>query len=232
MKVIITYNKDTLGLVASLIMLQSQLEPPTGIVVVDTSKDKSGLAIAMRYNYNIIPMIVVCEQVGINKAWNIGIEASGQDENVLVINDDLVMPMDLIKRLNYVFDTAKNPYCVVPSTVEREFNSKKIEMDFNPFCLEAPLPVLVTWMPGFCFALNKDCFKDIGPFDEKFVCWFGDTDYEKRIFDKAKENGRIGIIQEKRAFVYHFGGKSYEYQTKEVQEIINKDRAYYQKKYL
>jgi GT2 family glycosyltransferase len=230
MKVVVTYNKDTLGLTATLVMLQSQVELPTEIIIIDTSKDKSGLEIAKRYNYNLIPIKVVCEQVGINKAWNIGIEESGKKDNLLIINDDLVMPVDLIKRLNYIFSTA-NPYCVVPKTVDRTHCCGEINMVYKPICLDVPLPSKVEWMPGFCFALNKKCFKDIGMFDDKFFCWFGDTDYEKRINDYCSKNKRIGIVMENKAFVYHFGGKSYEYQSDIVKNLIDKDRKYFYKKY-
>jgi len=229
MKVIITHYSDVLGLTASLIMLQTQLELPEEIIVVDTSPEKTGLSIARRYNYNLVPIEVVCERAQINKAWNIGLEVAGEAD-VLIINDDLVMPMDLIKRLNYVLNEA-NTYCVVPETVGREFSCPEINMEFKPFNTEAPSPSKADWMPGFCFALSKKCVQDVGMIDEGFDIWFGDTDYEQRIKLKAEENHKPAIVKERKAFVYHFGGKSQKYKDKQTLAKIAKDRSYYYEKY-
>lgn len=229
MKVIITHYSDILGLTASLIMLQTQLELPEEIIIVDTSPEKTGLAIAKRYNYNLIPIKVVCEGVQIYKAWNTGIEVAGESD-VLIINDDLVMPMDLIKRLNYVMEQS-HAYCVVPQTVGREFNCPEINLEYKPFCEEVPAPIHFDWMPGFCFALSKECLKEVGIFDTDFEIWFGDTDYENRIKLKAELNHKPAIVKERKAFVYHFGGKSQKYKDKQTLAKIAKDRSYYYEKY-
>lgn len=169
MRVIVTHYNDILGLTASLIMLQTQLEPPEEIIVVDTSPSKTGLAIAKRYNYNLIPIKVVCQRGQIYKAWNAGIEVAGESD-VLIMNDDLVIPMDLIKRLNYIF-TQADTYCVVPQTFGREFSCPEINMEFKPFCEEVPVPIHFDWMTGFCFALSKKCIKEVSNYvlieDEK-----------------------------------------------------------------
>ena len=230
MKVIITHYSDTLGLVASLIMLQNQLQPPEEIIVVDTSPTKTGLAIAKRYDYKLIPIKVVCEQVQIYKAWNAGIEVAGESSDVLIINDDLVMPMDLIKRLEYIMCSSK-AYCVVPQTVAREFSCSEIDRTFKPFNEETPAPIHFHWMSGFCFALSKECIKEVGLFDTDFEIWFGDTDYETRIKKIAKENKKVSIVKERKAFVYHFGGKSQKYRSKQTLVQIAKDREVYKIKY-
>jgi len=229
MKVIVTHYSDILGLTATLIMLQTQLELPEEIIVVDTSPEKTGLSIARRYNYNLVPIKVVCEKAQINKAWNIGLEVAGESD-VLIINDDLVMPMDLIKRLNYVLKEA-NTYCVVPETVGREFSCPEINMEFKPYSTEAPAPLKTEWMPGFCYVLSKKCVQDVGKIDEGFDIWFGDTDYEQRIKIMAEKNGMMAIVKERKAFVYHFGGKSQKYKDEKTLKQIAKDRNYYYQKY-
>jgi len=68
-------------------------------------------------------------------------------------------------------------------------------------------------------------------FDSKhYKCWFGDDDYQDRIKKKAKKNNVIPIFRINSLFVYHYGGKSYKYQSKEVQKLIIKDRKAYAKK--
>ena len=229
MKVIITHYSDVLGLTATLIMLQTQLEPPEEIIVVDTSPTKTGLEVTKRYNYNIIPVKVVCERVQIYKAWNAGIEVAGNSD-ILIINDDLVIPIDLIKRLQFVMESS-HAYCVVPQTVGREFSCPEINLEYKPFCEEMPSPIHFDWMPGFCFALSKECIKEVGLFDTDFNIWFGDTDYEKRIIETAKEKRKPAILKERKAFVYHFGGKSQKYKSEQTLDQIAKDREYFYVKY-
>jgi len=229
MKVIITHYSDVIGLTASFIMLHSQTILPTEIIIIDTSLNKTGLEVISRYNYNLLPVKVICKQVNINKAWNIGIKEAGEVD-VLIINDDLVIPNDLIERLQFCFDKS-NAYCVVPKTVDRTFSSNCIEMEYKPISFGSPIFSKVEWMPGFCFALSKDCIKDVGLIDENFLIWFGDTDYERRIIETAKKNKRISIVRENNTYVYHFGGKSYKYQNSDVQKKIDKDRSYFLNKY-
>jgi len=229
MKVVITHYSDVTGLTASLIILQLQTVLPEEIIIIDTSPNKTGLEVASRYNYNLIPIKVICRQVNINKAWNIGIKEAKKTD-LLILNDDLVMPIDLIEKIQFCF-CKSNAYCVVPRTVDRTFSSKVIEMKYSSISNKKTTINRVEWMSGFCFALNKDCVKDIGLIDENFLVWFGDTDYERRIIEAARKNKRLGIVRENNTFVYHFGGRSYKYQNSNIQNKIDKDRSYFLKKY-
>src|SRR5690606_11068683 len=93
--VIIPYHSNQTGLTAVLMNLQSQIVTPDRIIIIDTSKDKSGLSIATRYSTNNIPILVECAQVGIYEAWNKGITLA-EDHDVLIINDDVLLPQDAI----------------------------------------------------------------------------------------------------------------------------------------
>lgn len=229
MKVIITYHNDTEGLVASLISFQSQTVLPDEIIIIDTSKEKTAPKIVSRFNFNLLPVTVICSGVNIYKAWNLGIKKAG-NSNVLIANDDLIVPFDLIERFNKTLKTT-NTYALVPNSVNRTFYSEKIEMKFLTKSKNKIRIEKADWMVGFCFVLTKKCIKDVGLFDENFSIWFGDTDYERRIINKSIEYKMDGIIRDENTFVYHFGGKSYKYKNNKTQKIINKDRDYFISKY-
>lgn len=233
MKAIVTYYSAQQNLVAILTLLQAQIVQPEEIIIIDTSPTKTGLEIAQKFTSNSgVPIKVECARVGIYEAWNRGIDlADGSD--VVIMNDDLLIPMNFIDVLGLVAMNV-NAYCIVPATPPREHYQNRVDVKFQWY---AKLPeedidiALSDWMPGFCFYLSKECIKDIGVFDDKhFKCWFGDDDYQDRIKKIAKKNNRIAILRINSMYVYHFGGKSYEYQSKEVQKIINRDRKFYAKK--
>ena len=235
MKTIITYHSAKDNLAVLLTLLQAQMVMPEEIIVIDTSADKSGLEVVQKFTNRKsgVPVKVECSRVGIYTAWNLGIDLAGEDCDVLIMNDDLLVPLNFIDILGLVAMNVK-AYAIVPNTPKREHYSSIVDM---PFDFYAKMPEngedidIVDWMPGFCFYLSKECIKDVGLFDDKhYKCWFGDDDYQNRIKKKALKNNIIPIFRINSMFVYHYGGKSYKYQSKEVKNLIIKDRKNYAKK--
>jgi len=234
MKAIITYYNARENLAVLLTQLQAQLVQPEEIIIIDTSPTKSGLEVAQRFNANSgVPVKVECARCGIYEAWNRGIDLAG-DSDVVIMNDDLLIPMNFIDVLGLVALNSPT-YCIVPDTPAKEHYKDKVDERFG-FYSRLPESVedleVVDWMPGFCFMLKKEAIKEIGVFDEKhFKCWFGDDDYQNRLIKAGKKNNVFPILKIKPLRVYHYGGSSYEYKSKEVQRIIDKDRKSYAKKY-
>lgn len=261
MKAIVTYYSDKNGLAVTITCLQAQTMPPEAIIIIDTSPDKSGLDIARRFNTNEVPVIVECARVGIYEAWNRGIEiADGSD--VLIMNDDLLFPMNTIAILDLVRRNV-NAYSIVPTTPGKAHYSDRVNL---PFKWESEAPVIVgedqkyhfdytkltrvPWMPGFCFMLTKECIRDVGLFDTRYEIWYGDDDYQNRIFEKCVEQGEKelaaleknkdkkteeflpeAIIQIDDLKIYHFGGTSYKYKSSPIQRKIQKDLKVYKKRW-
>ena len=235
MKAIVTYYSAQHNLVAILTLLQAQLVQPEEIIVIDTSPDKSGLEIAQKFNCNSgVPIKVECARVGIYEAWNRGIDlADGSD--VVIMNDDLILPINFIDILGLIAINT-NAYCIVPNTPSKDHYLNRVDVKF-PFYARLPETSedigVANWMPGFCFYLSKECLKNVGNFDDKhFKCWYGDDDYQTRIKKIANKNNAVPILRIKSMFVYHYVGKSYEYQSKAVQKIITRDRKAYAKKHI
>jgi GT2 family glycosyltransferase len=234
MKTIITYYSAQENLAVLLTLLQAQLVLLEEIIIIDTSPTKTGLDVAMKFNTNSgIKITVECARVGIYEAWNRGIDLAGESD-VVIMNDDLIIPINFTDVLGLV-SVNTNAYCIVPNTPPKEHYKNRVDLDFGFY---AKLPEtkedlsFTDWMSGFCFFLKKECIKEVGLFDDKhFKVWFGDDDYQNRIKKEANKNNVVPILKIDSMFVYHYGGKSYEYQSKEVQKLINKDRKYYAKKY-
>jgi GT2 family glycosyltransferase len=227
--VVIPYNNNDIGLIYTLTMLQNQTVPPQEIIVIDTSKTKRGYEIVKQYSYNSIPITVECAKVHVYSAWNKGIELSDKNNHVFIINDDLVFPINTLQIMTYALENIE-AYAHVPKTVSRRYSADTISIEFDPVCSSKIHMVETDWLPGFCFLLTRSCINDIGLFNDKtYSIWFGDTDYENRIKSQAEYTDIRGINKINGLFVYHFGGKSYDYAKKEVSTLVDQDRTKFEK---
>lgn len=219
--VVIPHFQSVETLIAVLIQLQSQTLPPSEIYIIDCSTDKSGLRIANKFAYNNIPITVEVKKGTIYENWNTGIELSQMthpDASILIINDDVLLPIDFIEHMIEAQELYPG-LVYTPSTPPREHYENNITTVFSPYSEMVVESQPTRWMSGFVFLLTPKCIEEVGLFDTQFQLWYGDTDYEKRVLDK----GHITCITS--TYVYHFGGKSYDYQLEAHKQTINKDRA-------
>lgn len=230
--VIIPFHSNESGLAVTLVSLQAQLVPPKAIIIIDTSPTKRGLSIAKRYTTNNVPIVVEVAEVGIYEAWNKGLEIAGEGD-VVIINDDLLLPMNFIDILQ-VSRRAVPGLAYVPVTPSRDHAAPNVNGEFPWYC---PVPETVDdfaqtdWLPGFCFMLTKEAVREIGPFDLRFKVWYGDTDYQQRLLVKGREMKLNPIVLIKSLYAYHYGGSSYHYTDKTTVRKIGKDRRRYLSKY-
>jgi GT2 family glycosyltransferase len=228
--VVVPYSSNQHGLAVTLTGLQSQLVPPDLIVVVDTSADRSGLAIARRYRTHNVPIVVEHAQVPIYAAWNKGIALSGAGADVIVVNDDLLLPQNFVAIMTTVRRDVP-AFVIVPRTPAKGHRAPTVTAPFAWYAGGEPRLISVDWMPGYCFMLTAECVAQVGTFDERFEVWRGDADYERRVLAAAPAGGRIPIVCIHSLYVYHYGGTSHAYASKEVKAQIARDRAAYRQKY-
>lgn len=234
LSVIVPYHRNQTGLAVTLATLQAQIVPPKAIVVIDTSRNKSGFDIARRYaTRGEVPVVVeVAPRAGIYEAWNKGLSIVGE-EDTLIINDDLLMPLNFIDILS--FSRAAVPaLAYAPVTPPREHYRPDVDVDFAWWNEVPSRPEHFSqadWLPGFCFMLTREALSLVGHFDDGFKVWFGDDDYQERLKAMAKRANLPAIVRINTLYAYHYGGRSYHYQTKTIQAKIDKDRAYFADKY-
>lgn len=231
LSVIVPYYSNKDGLAVTLTQLQSQIIPPEQIIVIDTSPDKSGLPIAERYNANTCEIIVDVGRAHIYTAWNRGIELAGEND-CLIINDDLLIPQNLVQVLGVAREHIKG-WAFVPANPGRTYDKPNIEHSFEWYSDPTLAPTITDWMVGFCFLLTRECIDFVGTFDERFQVWFGDDDYQRRIINIGRENPDLNpIVLLENLYVHHFGGSSYEYKSDEIKKLIDKDRELFKQKYI
>lgn len=224
--VVIPHSSSVETLIAVLIQLQMQTVNPVHIYLIDCSDNKTGLHVAKKFAFNTIPITVEVVKGTIQENWNRGIIMSQEEHplaSILIINDDILIPIDAIEKFQKA-QKMTNDLCYVPQTPDRTHFSNEVTTYFQSRSTIQSI-VDTDWMSGFVFYLTARCIQEVGIFDESFKVWWGDSDYENRI--KAK--GKIKIING--LYVYHFGSRSYDYQSEEVRRKIDADRITFYNKY-
>lgn len=222
-----------MDLAVLLTQLQQQREKPKLVFIADNSKDGSGLAIATRYHHDDSIPFVIQRNVGpIHKSWNTGIKFAG-DDDVAIINDDVLLPWDFVDSFSaYAKSGGAMMYCpdnagFPPTNRIRkgyEWYSKSV-LDFR--LLDHAEYVLPPSLTGWCMIIPNSTIKKVGMFDEGFKLYFGDKDYEARIF---KHGGQIAFI--KGLYVQHYGSTStLNMEPKKVKSSYVHDEAYFKNKY-
>lgn len=184
--------------------LQQQSIDKFIIYIADNSKTGYVQEVVNRYQWNIETIIE--RNVPLHVAWNNGINL--YQNNVLILNDDILVPYDLVERFVRGFNDGKLCICpdspgfpptrrvresyrwICETTNQTYYDTKEI---FDPY-----LPI----MKGWCFGLSRQLINEIGLFDLQFKLWYADTDIDRRIIKKYP----ITFIKE--LFVHHYGSSS------------------------
>lgn len=211
--------------------LQCQKElPPCKIFVADSSKTGYVKRLVRRYQWGIETIIEEKVQ-SIHEAWNAGINFSKDD--VVILNDDILIPEDFLKRMGVAFDEGKG--CVCPDSVGfppkggvREGYRWQAEEPFvqTYSSVREPLDSYLPNLKGWCFGLSRRLIDTVGIFDVGFKLWYGDTDLDRRIIKQEP----IWYIRE--LFVHHFGStSSMKIPTDEFVRMNYNDQVFFEKKY-
>lgn len=233
MTIIIPTVNNPSDLAVLLVQLQQQRQKPTCVFIADNSPDGVGFTTAKRYHYDDSVPFAIQRNVGnIHKSWNTGIEFA-KDDDVAILNDDTLIPWDFIDVFSaYAKSGGAQMYCpdnpgFPPVQRIRKGYKWYSDTDLSYRLLDHQEHVLPPSLTGWCMVIPRDTIKEIGTFDEKFKLYFGDKDYEARIFEKG---GQIAFI--KGLNVQHFGSSSaMKIKPKRHDGLYKHDEAYYKEKY-
>lgn len=213
--------------------LQQQRQKPEGVFLADNSPDGSGFRIAKRYHFDDSIPFAIQRNVGpIHKSWNTGIEFfKGKD--CAILNDDCLIPRDFVDVFSaYAKSGSADMYCpdnpgFPPVERVRKGYEWYSSTDTSLRTLDKQQYVLPPSITGWCMVIPHSTIEKIGLFDEGFNLYFGDKDYEARIFNAG---GRVAFINGLN--VQHFGSSSTKrMKPSKVNSRYAHDEAYYKKKY-
>lgn len=233
MIVIIPYCNNPTDFSALLMQLQFQRIKPTAVYIADNSTTGIGMALVKRYQFNV-EMVVDDKPGTIYQSWNKGISfAKERKEDVLILNDDLMVSFNTVEIFMAAIKSgAAAMYCPAvpgfPPTGRIRKHYQFFSKDkITAYLQERPQYDYPPSITGWCFALPQKTIKEIGGFDTQFTNWYGDKDYETRIFNAGK---RVMFIRG--VNISHFGTASYgKIEKEEYDRVNNIDQRLYETKY-
>lgn len=200
---------------------------PDQIYIADNSSTQYVKDYASRYHWSV-PMVVDPNPGSIYASWNAGMDYAQGD--VLIINDDLIISENFIRDLKghspAVISCPLVPGFPVTNRVRPNFHwSISNSGEGGTFIKEAS-NTYTPQLRGWCMHIPLYVQKRLGKFDEQFDIWYGDKDYEMRLF---KEQMWIKLIDTP---VSHYGTSSFSKIPKNTYNQINySDQVKFEKKY-
>lgn len=150
----------------------------------------------------------------ISKAFNQGI-AKAKSDILLFINNDLLFAPGAIDKLVNFLREHKEIAVVFPS-----FTRGEEPNDFPNNTDRAQVG-----SPYFCTAIKKEVFEKIGGFDERFLLWYGDIDFDLRM--KQASFRSAGVPE---SYVHHFESRTWK-AVPLAGKIIEEDARRFQEKH-
>lgn len=165
------------------------------------STDNTAQVLGQLHNGHIV--VNRYPQIGVAGAWNLGLSFlfnKEQQDSVLVINQDVILPSNLFQTLNQEdgeFVTAVSVNNKKDLRNELGSKEKRPHPDFS------------------CFLIKRSCWDTVGPFDESYFPAFAeDADYHIRMHRAGIEAYCIDFP------FYHYGSATIKLAEKEEQEYI------------
>lgn len=198
------------------------------VVVDNASQDGSAnVARRMAQDESRIFLIANTENVGFGKACNQG--ARGGDERYLLfLNPDTYCHPESIARFVRLADERPRAGILGPKLTNPDGSTQKSMRRFPTVWNQAgtllKLQRVIPWafrnylatdlsqekeqavdqVMGACFLVRRECWEDVGPFDERFFIWFEEVDRCKAAVEKGWEIRYLPQVS-----IVHHGGESF-----------------------
>lgn len=235
--VVVTYNSA--HVIDSLLnSVPAALGRLTGrVVVVDNdSRDDTREVVSRRPEVHL----VAAENRGFAAGINAGVEAAGDVDAIMVLNPDVVLEPD---SLVHLFESLHQPRVGIAApqirtdTGELHFSLRReptvrrtlgLNRFRSPILAEYvndeqsyAVPHSVEWALGAALMVRRECFEDLGGWDESFFLYSEETDFCLR----AGDAGWL-TWYDPRAVVMHIGGQSGQSAATHTMQVVNRVRLY------
>lgn len=185
--ILVPCHNNSALLMAGLESMLAQTIPVRIFAINNESKDNTAFVLNTLGSKHVV--VNYYPQLGVAGAWNYGLRELFLREDakkVLVVNQDVILRPDTYEVLNSEpggFVTAVSAHQFLdPLEYQRDSGyDKRPHPDFS------------------CFRISRDCYREVGEFDENFYpAWFEDNDYHIRMAKAGIEAYCIDF------FFYHY----------------------------
>ena len=205
--------------------LEADIVAGVNVVVIDNgSTDGTGTWLKQCQGITVISN---AENRGCAAAWNQGCRATRDADWVVVLNNDVLLPMGWLGKLIGAAEL-EGVEVVSPAMRERDQNYPFSEYAAD-FMKRMASVVRSGVAHGVCFAVSRRAFEKIGEFDEAFrIGQFEDSDFFRRAKLAGMKLGTVGAC-----FIHHFGSVTQDAlrSSTKVRPYEAENRAYFRAKW-
>jgi GT2 family glycosyltransferase len=153
--------------------LLADLKDIDGEVIVVFNNEQ--LAYDLKDHPRIDHYAILKSNVGVSRAWNIGINIS-RTPYTFILNADVTIKHVTVKIMEHYLDTLKDAAIVGPQGAFVDYQNNKDYYFFQKASFDQPIEVDA--VSGFLFAINNQLFSDHGlAFDNRYTpCYFEEWD--------------------------------------------------------
>lgn len=156
----------TVACVSSLVKYHPRIE----VIIVDDGSPVVDVLNLQRQGFPQISIMRCSKNQGVTAAWNLGASVA-QGDHLIFLNNDTYIKGPWCDRLLAPLVSRSDP-----QMVGVEFRREK----FLPAALKGDKDCQQL-LAGWCFAVSRELFEQIGRFDERLRMYFSDTDFQLRV---------------------------------------------------
>jgi GT2 family glycosyltransferase/glycosyltransferase involved in cell wall biosynthesis len=172
---------------------------------------------ALKKEHEHVTVLYNDDNRGFSGSVNRGIKA-GYNPYVCVLNSDVIVTDDWMVRLLMAMESSEKNVIVNPVTnntalinVGMYTGQSYLDMDLA-LLRQSRLKYPEIMPTGFCFAIRRETFEEVGPFDEAYGSYGEETDFWFRTIKATDENGvlrGLKAVMADNCYVFHERGPSF-----------------------
>ena len=209
------------------------------LLVVDNGSTDGTAGVVMSEFLSESVVLRLDENTGFAGACNAGAKACPEAEVLIFLNSDVLLTpgwdsrlCDPLMLLNQTVHDGPQRECMGATGPTSNFvaGKQRVRPDLQPQQLLQQHEAMVaehgtrTWdadiLIGFCLAVRRDCWADVGGFDERFK--EGNSDDIDWCYRAKKKGWRLAIVPS--VYIYHFGGATFQANGMNYGEILKRNR--------
>lgn len=230
--IILTYNNLEFTK-ACIESIKKYTEPGTYEIIVVDNKSKDD---TVSYLKELKDITLICNEQneGFPKGCNIGISHAQKENDILLLNNDTIVTTNWLKNLKIALYSSKNigasgavsnhqenlQGCdFTYDTFEIMQEKAKVNNQSNPQKWEEKVCLI-----GYCLLIKRSVFNLIGKLDENYSPgYIEDNDLSLSIIEKGYK-----LLLCHDAFIHHYLGTEFRRDTEKFNQLILKNRAYFE----
>ena len=140
------------------------------MIIVDDGSLVVDVLNLQRQGFSQISIMRYCKNRGVTTAWNLGASVA-QGDHIIFLNNDTFTKGPWCDRLLDPLASRSDPQMVGVEFRREMFLPAALKGDKD--CQQL--------LAGWCFAVSRELFEQIGRFDERLRMYFSDTDFQLRV---------------------------------------------------